>query len=81
MLGEHAFDVEIDRIAIDNVQAARTAVTQLVGLGRRRIACIGDNRRRGSAALRLQGYRDALAEAGLPVIVDLVAAAEHYHPP
>jgi Periplasmic binding proteins and sugar binding domain of LacI family len=57
MLGEHALDVEIDRVAIDNVRAARTAVTHLVELRRRRIACIGDNPRRGTAALRLEGYR------------------------
>jgi len=37
MLGEHALDVEIDRIAIDNVLAARTAVTHLLELGRRRM--------------------------------------------
>jgi DNA-binding LacI/PurR family transcriptional regulator len=79
MLGEHALDVEIDRVAIDNVLAARTAVTHLVELGRRRIACIGDNPRRGTAALRLEGYRTALAAAGLPVADELVAPAEHYH--
>ena len=38
MLGEHALDVAIDRVAIDNVLAARTAVEHLLGLGRRRIA-------------------------------------------
>jgi DNA-binding LacI/PurR family transcriptional regulator len=78
MLGEHALDVEIDRIAIDNVLAAHTAVTHLLELGRRRIACIGHNRRSGIAALRLRGYRDALGAAGLPVVVDLVAPAEQY---
>ena len=72
MLGEHALDVDIDRIAIDNVLAARTAVTHLLELGRR-IPCIGHNRRSGIAALRLRGYRDALGAAGLPVVVDLVA--------
>jgi DNA-binding LacI/PurR family transcriptional regulator len=79
MLGEHALDVEIDRIGIDNVLAARTAVTHLLELGRRRIACIGYNRRSGTAALRLRGYRDALGAAELPVVVDLVAPAEQYN--
>jgi LacI family transcriptional regulator, repressor for deo operon, udp, cdd, tsx, nupC, and nupG len=78
MLGEHALDVEIDRIAIDNVLAARTAVTHPLELARRRIACIGHNRRSGIAALRLRGYRDALGAAGLPVVVDLVAPAEQH---
>jgi DNA-binding LacI/PurR family transcriptional regulator len=79
MLGEHALDVAIDRVAIDNVGAARTAVTHLVELGRRRIACIGDNPRRGTATLRLQGYRDALTAAGLPHADELVAPAAQYH--
>jgi len=76
MLGEHALDVAIDRVAIDNVLAARMAVTHLVELGRRRI---GDNPHRGTATLRLQGYREALAAAGLRVVPELVAPAEKYH--
>ena len=79
MLGEHEVDVAIDRVAIDNVGAARAAVEHLLGLGRRRVAAIGDNPRRGTAALRLRGYREALAAAGLPVDPGLVAPAESYH--
>jgi DNA-binding LacI/PurR family transcriptional regulator len=78
VLGERALKVAVDRIAIDSVLAARTAVTHLVELGRRRIACIGDNPHRGTATLRMQGYRHALAAAGLSVVDDLVAPAEHY---
>ena len=79
MLGEHALDVALDRVAIDNVLAARTAVTHLVELGRRRIACIGANPHRGTATLRLEGYRAALTAAGLPVVPELVAQAAKYH--
>ncbi|KAA2255950.1 LacI family transcriptional regulator [Solihabitans fulvus] len=79
MLGEHAVDVPIDHVAIDNVLAAKTAVGHLASLGRRRIAAIGQNQHRGTAALRLAGYRDALAEAGLPQSDDLVAPARNYH--
>jgi DNA-binding LacI/PurR family transcriptional regulator len=79
MLGEHAVDVAIDHVAIDNVLAARTAVAHLVSMGKRRIAVIGQNPRRATAALRLAGYRAALAEAGLPHIDDLVAPATNYH--
>ncbi len=64
MLGDHALDVEIDRIAIDNVLAARTAVTHPLELARRHIACIGHNRRSGIVALWLRGYRDALGRPG-----------------
>jgi LacI family repressor for deo operon, udp, cdd, tsx, nupC, and nupG len=79
MLGEHAVDVSLDHVAIDNVLAARTAVGHLTGLGRRRIAAIGQNPHRGTAALRLEGYRSALAAAGLPQPAELVAPALNYH--
>ncbi len=79
MLGEHAVDVPIDHVAIDNVLAARTAVEHLLSLGRRRIAAIGQHPGRGTATLRLRGYRDALAAAGLPAPDDLVAAVGQYH--
>jgi DNA-binding LacI/PurR family transcriptional regulator len=79
LLGEHAVDVPIDRVAIDNVGAARTAVDHLVGMGRRRIAAIGQNVRRGTAALRLVGYRESLAAAGLPLDETLVAPVANYH--
>jgi DNA-binding LacI/PurR family transcriptional regulator len=79
MVGEHAVDVAVDHVAIDNVQAARIAVGHLAALGRRRIAAIGDNPRRGTAALRLAGYRAALAEAGLPQDPELVIPALEYH--
>ena len=79
LLGEHAVDLELDHVGIDNVLAARNAVDHLVGLGRNRIAAIGENRRRGTAALRMAGYRAALHAAGLPAPDDLVAAADTYH--
>lgn len=79
MLGEHAIDVAIDHVAIDNVLAARTAVEHLISLGRRRIAAIGENQHRGTAALRLAGYRAALVDAGLPYSAELVAPVAAFH--
>jgi DNA-binding LacI/PurR family transcriptional regulator len=79
LLGEHAIDLEIDHVGIDNVLAARTAVEHLARLGRTRIAAIGENRRRGTAKLRMAGYRAALDAADLPTSDDLVASVEAYH--
>jgi DNA-binding LacI/PurR family transcriptional regulator len=79
MIGEHSVDVRIDHVAIDNVLAARTAVGHLVDIGRRRIAAIGAHPSRGTAALRLAGYREALDQAGLPQSKELVRQALHYH--
>ncbi|KJK46879.1 LacI family transcriptional regulator [Lentzea aerocolonigenes] len=79
MLGEHAVDVPLSRVGIDNVAAATFAVRHLISLGRRRIAAIGAHPQRGTAALRLEGYRAALAEAGLPFDSSLVVPALNYH--
>lgn len=79
LLGEHAVDVPISRVGIDNVAAAKTAVGHLVSLGRKRIAAIGAHPQRGTAALRLEGYRAALAEADLEFDPALVVPALNYH--
>ncbi|MEV6238613.1 LacI family DNA-binding transcriptional regulator [Lentzea sp. NPDC051838] len=79
MLGEHAVDVPISRVGIDNVAAATFAVRHLISLGRKRIAAIGAHPQRGTAALRLEGYRAALTEAGLPFDPSLVVPALNYH--
>lgn len=59
---------------IDDVEAARLAVRHLLNLGHRRIACIGGDphgpERFSVPGLRIQGYREALAEAGLAVRPD-----------
>jgi DNA-binding LacI/PurR family transcriptional regulator len=78
VLGEHTVDLPIDHVAIDNVLAARTAVDHLIGIGRRRIAAIGQNPR-GTAAQRLDGYRAALAAAGLPFTPEYVVPVLNYH--
>jgi DNA-binding LacI/PurR family transcriptional regulator len=79
VLGEHTVDLPIDHVAIDNVLAARTAVDHLIGLGRRRIAAIGQNPQRGTAAQRLAGYREALTAAGLPFTPEYVVPVRNYH--
>ncbi|MCG5218524.1 LacI family DNA-binding transcriptional regulator [Streptosporangium sp. KLBMP 9127] len=57
-----------DHVTIDNVAAAREATQHLITLGRQRIAAIGAQRSAAgvTARLRLRGYRQALAAAGLP---------------
>jgi DNA-binding LacI/PurR family transcriptional regulator len=79
MLGEHSLNAAIDHVAIDNVEAARVAVAHLIGQGRTRIAAIGSNPQRGTATLRLEGYRRALSEAGIRTEAALIAPAAKYH--
>jgi DNA-binding LacI/PurR family transcriptional regulator len=56
---------------IDNVAAARLAVQHLLNLGHRRIACLGGDlagpERFSVPGLRTEGYRTAMAEAGVEV--------------
>jgi DNA-binding LacI/PurR family transcriptional regulator len=81
LLGERVYDGPADHVSIDNVAAARVATGHLIELGRRRIAAVGDQPRPQSqtAHLRLRGYQEALAEAGLPVPAELTVEVEQYH--
>jgi DNA-binding LacI/PurR family transcriptional regulator len=81
LLGERVYDGPVDHVSIDNVAAARVATDHLISLGRQRIAAIGDQPRPQSqtAHLRLRGYREALAEIGLPAPPELVVEVEQYH--
>jgi DNA-binding LacI/PurR family transcriptional regulator len=68
LLGEQDADGLLDHVVIDNVAAAQELTRHLIATGRRRIAAIGPQPHltNGTAAQRLTGYRQALAEAGLP---------------
>lgn len=71
LIGEHGESLVTDRVpqvGVDNVAAAAAATRLLVEKGRRRIAVIGAQKSGSTATsrMRLEGYRQALAEAGLP---------------
>ncbi|MEU6062511.1 LacI family DNA-binding transcriptional regulator [Streptomyces sp. NPDC047097] len=77
LLGERHYDLPYDHIAIDNVAAARTAVRHLLDLGRREVAFLGSRPRRNQPAeLRVRGWREELAGAGLPADEGLVGATD-----
>ncbi len=58
-------------VSIDNEAAAHAAVRHLIGQGHRRIAHVAGPPSNILTAQRLNGYRRALTEAGLPVGPDL----------
>ncbi len=68
LLGERIFNGPTDHVTMQNTEATRAATAYLISLGHTRIVAFGAHRDEdvGSSALRLQGYREALAEAGLP---------------
>jgi DNA-binding LacI/PurR family transcriptional regulator len=81
LLGERVRHDVADRVAVDNVRAARDATAHLLELGRRRIAAIGLQRSAPgvSARLRLQGYRRALRAYGVAVDPALEVPAAAWH--
>ncbi len=55
----------VDSVTADNVGGARAATEHLLGHGHERIGFVSDSLEISSSAARLQGYRDALASAGV----------------
>jgi DNA-binding LacI/PurR family transcriptional regulator len=81
LLGERIFDGPTDHVTMRNVDAARAATEHLIASGHRRIAVIGAHEGElvGSAALRMQGYREALEAAGIPYDDEIVGYTTLWH--
>ncbi|MGM1061332.1 LacI family DNA-binding transcriptional regulator [Saccharothrix sp. Mg75] len=81
VLGERVSNGVFDHVGIDDVTASREATAHLIGLGRRRVAAIGDQPYpTGEAAqLRTRGYRQAHADAGLPVDESLIVPTPRFN--
>jgi len=78
LLGESALPLTTDHVMIDNLRAARDGVALLVKQGCRRIGFLATIRDdiTGSTQVRLEGYQEALAQAGLPLDPSLVLRSE-----
>ncbi len=68
-----------DHVWIDNVAACRDMTSELIGLGHRKIAVAGVMESE-SSRLRLRGYREAMAAAGLVVGSELVIPCDLWTP-
>jgi LacI family transcriptional regulator, repressor for deo operon, udp, cdd, tsx, nupC, and nupG len=81
VLGERVSNGVFDHVGIDDVEASRAATAHLIGLGRRRIAAIGDQPYpTGEAAqLRTRGFRQAHADAGLAVDESLIIPTPRFN--
>ncbi|GMA33149.1 LacI family DNA-binding transcriptional regulator [Litorihabitans aurantiacus] len=83
LIGEHGEGLASDtvcHVGPDNAAAARDATQHLLAAGRRRIAAIGlQSRVADTAVLRFEGYRRALAEAGIDVDPALTVEVERYN--
>ena len=66
------FEEQISYVSVDNVQAARAAVEHLINVGRRRIGIISGPLDSSDGRDRLQGYKDALLMASIPLDPSLI---------
>jgi len=66
-----------DSVLVDNHGGARAAVEHLVQRGHERIGFVGDPPALYTARVRLDGYRTALADAGIAVREELIRAGSH----
>jgi len=64
--------IDADTVVSDNAGGAEAAVAHLIAAGHRRIGFLGDRPEVHTAAERLRGYRETLAQHGLSEDLDLV---------
>ncbi|WP_163275569.1 LacI family DNA-binding transcriptional regulator [Cellulomonas iranensis] len=67
---------DVDLVTFDNVALGRAATQGLLARGFRRIACVTGPSATSTAVERAQGWRDALADAGLPAPDDLLVRSD-----
>ena len=81
LIGERIFTDKVDHVATENVEGAKRATKYLLQTGCRRLAVVGTHpgEKVGSAALRLQGYLEALEEMGIPFDERLVVPSKMWH--
>jgi len=64
-------------VTIDNVKAGRDVTEHLLGLGHKEIAVITGDIESSSAQQRLEGYKEALSDAGLPFRPELIQEGDY----
>lgn len=74
---DRAVPDDVDQVLFDNVDLGRRATQALVDQGHRRIACVTGPRETSTAAARADGWRAALAAAGLPAPDELLVHANY----
>lgn len=81
LVGERIFTDKVDHIATENVEGAKRATSYLLQTGCKRVAVVGvhPGEKVGSAALRYQGYLEALEEAGVEFDERLVVESGMWH--
>ncbi len=77
LMGDHVLEGDIHHVAIPNREASLAVVRHLVSTGRQRLMLLGHGPHGSeTASMRLRGFLDGLAEAGLPADEALMVAAD-----
>jgi len=69
---------DYDSVTLDNRAASRLAVEHMIRSGHRRIGIVTGRPGISISTERFEGYREALAEAGVPFTEDLVACGDFH---
>lgn len=69
-------ELKVDIVLVDDVTASYKAVKELIAAGRKRIAICTGNMNLLISKNRLQGYKTALLESGIPFLDELIVSAE-----
>lgn len=72
-IGTQHTDIDVLSVQIDDYQAAFAMTDYIISLGHRRVGFIAGNPAQQSTGLRLAGFRDAMARAGIAVNDELIA--------
>jgi LacI family transcriptional regulator len=59
--------LDVDTVVVDNLGGGRLATSHLIELGHETIACVAPASTASPSSLRVKGFRQAMAEAGLQV--------------
>jgi DNA-binding LacI/PurR family transcriptional regulator len=79
LVGRPPRDADVSYVDVDNREGARRATHHLIGQGRRQVATIAGPADMVAGHDRLAGYRDALADAGIPFDESLAVSADFTH--
>jgi DNA-binding LacI/PurR family transcriptional regulator len=71
-----AEDPDVSWVSGENTGGAAEAVAHLIDLGHRKIACVTGPADQTASETRFKGYREALAEAGIPLDLNIVASGD-----
>jgi DNA-binding LacI/PurR family transcriptional regulator len=72
LVGRHPYFTDLTWVDVENREGAREAVKHLINLGHQRIGMIAGQLQMAAALDRRDGYKQALLEAALPIIPELM---------